>query len=1614
MIELTSQTIGYLVLATLDSKTRDVESVIRDFKRCLNHYDAWAESFFSFSALDIEQVFKVGDEVALVAPINRSLFPSTTTATCQANGSLTLVHMFQSSRFVPIGNTPVMVQRIDPNGGPLGEPIHKTIGPSGILEITECDRNQQYRVSFYPNVSNTHFKALYASYQAVLAPLEGWLRAEWTSTFEPLWEGYSEANFLKRYLSLHQAYARGFGEALYALWDSLKQLFQWLSDPMGYAEKLLHYLSQEEFEKLLKLGTESLAKGLLVLSDEPLLFIYVSAMVSWMRMLPPPYMNELLGEISADVLINLLLCLATAGMGMAVRLSTKVLGGIKSQRARRWLEHMAGQFGKFRVDDHAEVAKPILLGSSATPIRTIPDVPLKAGDQVVSNPVPLVRDKVGQRTVLVRQEPVDDVPVSARNPAGDAATSSDKTATNGCPVSMVTGEELLTLTDGTLDGVLPFEWTRLYRTSAVEVDCGLGFGWSHSLAHRLSVSGDSVVWTDHEHRSTTLPLPTVSRPAITNSLAEAAIYLGALPDELVLSQGSRFYHFRDGVLTAISDAYDNRLRIFRNYLGQIERLDNGVGRSLFLRYASGRIVAVDYQIERAVDDGPFVWVTEQNVVSYAYDAAGRLVSATNAVGESEIYRYDEQHVILERGLAGGASFFWEWERSGKAARCVRHWASFSQMDTRYAWDDNGQVTVFNADSSQEVYVHDQRARLVRRVDPDGAEHFKSYDDKGRLTVEQDPLGGITAYQYDEAGRLVALFPGDDEPTSYEHDNGFVRVVRRGETVWKYERNDQGDVTRRTDPDGHSTDYSYNKRGQLTQVWLPDHSCHRLVWNERGQLLEEQLPNGGIKRYRYDDLGRKISQEDEHGALTQFEWNHVGRLVQIVLPSGDTRKYTYNSYGKITAERDELGHVTRYEYTDGLHLISRRINADGSQVKYRYDNVRLLLTEIENEVGETYRLQYHANGLIQQETGFDGQRTAYVYDLNGNLQEKTEHGDDGSQLVTRYERDYAGRLVRKTLPDGNHVDYAYDRQGNLLSVEDGHWALAYEYDSQNRLTAEHQGWGTLRYGYDACGQLQNLRLPDNNRLTFNHDKGGHLATVELNGETLTSHLFKAGQEHQRQQGQLLSHYHYDDQQRLHAHAVTQQQHTLYQRHYDYDKAGNLTHLLDTHKGEHHYHYDPLNRLTHADHSQAELERFAHDPAGNLLMQNRPGPDIVAGNRLMIQGDHHYDYDAFGNLIRERRGKVHQLVTEYRYDCQHRLIGLKKPNGQTASYRYDPFGRRISKTVDGIKTEFFWQGEKLIAEHHADRHRSYLYEPDSFRPLALLEGFGPNETKAYHYQLDHLGTPQELTDTNGEIVWSAHYRAYGEISRLDIRKIENPLRFQGQYFDPESGLHYNRHRYYNPDIGRYLTPDPVKLAGGINAYQYVPNPTGWVDPLGLSSCPDGDGCKQGAISQRSSPSVNDGEPTLPQLTRAKRQERIDELAEANAYRRLDELEKATPGAHFLEKHGAQTTLASQLERLNTARNPTTGTIERYTSGPNVGEPKYPPAATHYLSHKDQLNSIYRAQLIFRRNGLAASLQPMDMGKIVGEGYSRTNMEYSQQRKARVILNNQGKPKTAYTEK
>jgi len=162
--------------------------------------------------------------------------------------------------------------------------------------------------------------------------------------------------------------------------------------------------------------------------------------------------------------------------------------------------------------------------------------------------------------------------------------------------------------------------------------------------------------------------------------------------------------------------------------------------------------------------------------------------------------------------------------------------------------------------------------------------------------------------------------------------------------------------------------------------------------------------------------------------------------------------------------------------------------------------------------------------------------------------------------------------------------------------------------------------------------------------------------------------------------------------------------------------------------------------------------------------------------------------------------------------------------------------------------------------------------------MLDGKGPRKACPFYYQLDHLGTPQELTDFGGEIVWSAQYNAYGKVTRLAFgggEQLEQPLRFQGQYSDAESGLHYNRHRYYDPEVGRYLTPDPIKLAGGLNQYQYTPNPTGWVDPLGLSgNCPPPNkpGCQ--APDNVSETVVDGGEVKTPIATSRPKNFRNDE--------------------------------------------------------------------------------------------------------------------------------------------
>ncbi|WP_277431684.1 RHS repeat-associated core domain-containing protein, partial [Trinickia sp. Y13] len=336
----------------------------------------------------------------------------------------------------------------------------------------------------------------------------------------------------------------------------------------------------------------------------------------------------------------------------------------------------------------------------------------------------------------------------------------------------------------------------------------------------------------------------------------------------------------------------------------------------------------------------------------------------------------------------------------------------------------------------------------------------------------------------------------------------------------------------------------------------------------------------------------------------------------------------------------------------------------------------------------------------------------------------------------------------------------------------------------------------------------------------------------------------------------------------------------------------------------YRYDPVGRLIEAA-SPWSRERFAFDPASNIVdaasdagAKGRPHmtPAVykpreestlprevpkILGNLLKHYAGMHFEYDERGNLIAKRTPKGEQ---RYEWDAFNRLMTAMVKEGErrvAASYFYDALGRRIAKSVNGERTLFGWDGDTLAYESGEQGSRHYVYEAGSFVPLAQFVSQAPvrgietpvwkstdrylpeedplqrvaqpaAQAQVFYYQCDHIGTPYMMTDEAGDVVWEATYKAWGETQEVIARVSKaagvtpgNSIRFQGQQFDPETGLHYNRHRYYDAASGRFISMDPIGLAGGINLHQYAPNPIQWIDPLGLSRFKKGTWgpCKRG---------------------------------------------------------------------------------------------------------------------------------------------------------------------------
>ncbi len=405
-----------------------------------------------------------------------------------------------------------------------------------------------------------------------------------------------------------------------------------------------------------------------------------------------------------------------------------------------------------------------------------------------------------------------------------------------------------------------------------------------------------------------------------------------------------------------------------------------------------------------------------------------------------------------------------------------------------------------------------------------------------------------------------------------------------------------------------------------------------------------------------------------------------------------------------------------------------------------------------------------------------------------------------------------------------------------------------YDALGQLITE-QGWaGNLEHRYDELGNLTQTLLPDGRWLNRLHYGSGHLHQINLDGQVISD--FERDRLHRevlRTQGRLSTRSEYDRSGRLRARQRRQQgQSTLLppvaQSLFGYDASDQRVERFDSQPEASHrqlLHYDATGRiLASQDNLQGQRESFAYDPAANLL--DGLGTGQVAHNRLLTYQDKRYRYDGFGRMVEKRSAR--RGVQRFRYDAEQRLVEVRNDNGSVVKMTYDPLGRRIEKAEYDRhatllnRTRFTWDALQLLQEHRDSQTSLYIYADDSHEPLARVDGLGEQQ-KVRYYHNDFNGLPEQLSEADGHTLWRARYQVWGNTAE-ELREPyyieEQNLRFQGQYLDRETGLHYNTLRFYDPDIGRFTTPDPIGLAGGLNLYQYAPNPVSWIDPFGLMKC------------------------------------------------------------------------------------------------------------------------------------------------------------------------------------
>ncbi|MCP4580616.1 MAG: RHS repeat protein, partial [candidate division Zixibacteria bacterium] len=683
----------------------------------------------------------------------------------------------------------------------------------------------------------------------------------------------------------------------------------------------------------------------------------------------------------------------------------------------------------------------------------------------------------------------------------------------------------------------------------------------------------------------------------------------------------------------------------------------------------------------------------------------RLRSRIDERGVATIYEYDNQGnpaKKTEGEMHDRVSFYTDDNNSNMRSRTLVNPDNTVDSEIAMTYDSKSNMTsITDAQGGVTRFTHDIMGNVLTREDPRGKINTYEYDLMGRMTKITDPLGHTTLMEYDAMGNKIKETDAEGREKIYKYDlsENLVEILDAEGGVTRFEYDAGDNITREIDPEGKVTKYEFDNEERLISTM--DGVGNEIVvqYDEEAIAICDICPGSGDKKpqkiiyptfskeFSYDARKRKTAERD---VLSESEAHLVS--------------YAYDSVGNLTSKTDKNSNRTRYEY-DALNRLIKVIDPIGGETVYDYD-IRNNLISLTDANGNSTRFEYDRNSRLTKEIRPMGQETMYAYDGSGNLIEKLDAKGQKTEYVYNnvsrltailyYSSDDHANAVKK-------VFFNYDKVGILIGYNDGVTTGLYTYDAASRKLSETVDYGdfTLKnsYTYYKNGVKKSFTGPDGISYQYTYDESNRLSGVQIPVEGFITYsnydwnrpstiIFPGGTKRELTYNSLM--------QTESIKVKDPGQNELMNYQYTYDNFGNIL-SKETEHGEYTYGYDDLYRLTSAVNPTQDDEAFNYDNVGNRLTTENTGSNWAynQNNELLGYDNVAYVYDNNGNMVEKT---VNRIVTKFFYNIENRLFRVENGSGGViATYYYDPFGRRLWKEVDLIRTYFHFADEGLIGEY-----------------------------------------------------------------------------------------------------------------------------------------------------------------------------------------------------------------------------------------------------------------------------------------------------------------------------